>query len=122
MKFYKTDYSKFIKIGEKGYTKGQEQAKIYLDAIPENDCFTIRIEEREVIEKIFQMANIKGNVNKAILLDVDNTESEKIALTIYYMLDDISAKHRTVSYKNCSAESIYELATDILSFIKSIAQ
>lgn len=122
MKFYKTDYSKLVKVGEKGYTKGQEQANMYFDKMPESDCFTIRIEESKVVEKIFQMAGISGNNKEGILLGVDNTEAERIALTIYYMVNDTVASHSTVSYKYCSAESTYELATEILNYIKSICR
>lgn len=121
MTIYKEDASKFIEIGEPGYTKEQEQAKTYFDVMPENDCFLIEVYEENLIEKISQMTdiNIYKDAKEPILIRVDNRDEKHIGMIIFYMRAESEATHKIVSYGNRSAESVCDLANDILNLIKS---
>lgn len=120
MKIYKIDSSQLIKIGEEGYQKGQEQAKTYFDSIPENENFEISIINKKIKIWLAEKLNLSVDVDKNILLSVDNTDSQHIAITVYYISSKSRiCQHYTVSYKNTDKNSYYETANEIIEFLKN---
>lgn len=115
---YQIDSSKLVPIGEEGYQKGQEQAKIYFDEMPKGD-FTVAITGEETINKLGVMADLDLRGNNRILVSVDNEDAQRIGMTIYYYDRQAeAAKHSTVSHVNCKEESDYELAKQMMGFIE----
>lgn len=115
---YKIDGSKLIPIGQPGYQKGQEQAKIYLDEVPKDE-FTVAVTDPWLIQRIGSLANVDLGGNHRILIGVNNRNPELVGLDITYM-DGHSgtAKASVVSYANCPQESDYGLSHKLLSIIE----
>ena len=120
MKIYKIDSSRLIKIREEGYQKGQEQAKIFFDDIPENESFSVEVVNKNIKKWLIEKLNINADVDNDILLSIDNTDSQHIAITVYYISSKSRiCQHYTVSYKNTDKNSCYETANEIIEFLKN---
>lgn len=119
MLIYKVDSSKLVKIGEEGYLPGQEQAKTYFDHVPQNEEFKVETLSENITEKIAEMLGLNVDVKKGILLSVDNKDSDRVAMTAYYISAQChTCRPFTVSYAHCPAESNYPLADAILGYIE----
>ena len=107
---YKIDSSKLVPIGQPGYQKGQEQARIYFDEVPKGD-FTVAISDENLIAKIASGIGFDLRENHRILVQVDNQDAAHVGLTVYYYeVGRGTAQHCTVSYANCEVESSWRIS------------
>lgn len=124
MKIYKIDNSKLIPVGKPGYKRSQEQAKTYYHSIPDG-VFLVEVSTPSHIMNIVKLTNETLNVNggKPITIAIDRDCGERLAVTIYYIAEGCDfASHYTVSYGNYPAESDYEIAGEILNYVRDNIQ
>lgn len=77
MEIYSWDYTKLKRKDEIGYKKNQEQAKIYYNNLPKNKNYEVKINDPELINEIFNIADIhKGNTDICYIL-IDKNETTK---------------------------------------------
>ena len=115
---YKIDSSKLVKIGEPGYQKGQEQAKIYFDEVPKDE-FTVAITGKELVERFGARANVDLSGNNRILVGVNNKDPLRIGMDIvYFDAQRGAASSHLIAHANVTQDSDFILAARLLGFIE----
>lgn len=93
MEIYSWDYSKLKRKEEAEYRKGQEQAKIYHNSLPENEKYEVKVDDPELVNEIFNIAGIHdGNTDFCyVLIDRKGATKDRpfVYMSITYVYDKV---------------------------------